>query len=93
MRSILVAAVLAGTAAALASAQTSRPPGELLERIAGRWVLEGTIAGKTTTHDVVASFGPFWSPLPRQLCCGHASSQACAPTPEDDRAGSCGRGE
>jgi hypothetical protein len=55
MRSILVAAAVTGTAASIASAQTSRPPGELLERIAGRWVLEGTISGKTTTHDVVAT--------------------------------------
>jgi hypothetical protein len=54
MRSILVATVLAGTAASMASAQASRPPGELLGRLAGRWVLGGTIAGKTTTHDVVA---------------------------------------
>lgn len=56
MRSILLAAVLAGTAASLASAQTSRPPVELLDRLVGRWVLEGKIAGKTTTHDVVASW-------------------------------------
>jgi hypothetical protein len=55
MRSILVAAALAMTAATLASAQTSRPPGELLERMAGSWVLEGTISGKRTTHDVVAN--------------------------------------
>ena len=55
MRSIRVAAALAGTAASMASAQTARPPGELLERMAGQWVLEGTIAGKTTTHDVVAT--------------------------------------
>ena len=56
MRSFLLAAVLAVTAASMASAQTSRPPAELLERLVGRWVLEGTIAGKTTTHDVVASW-------------------------------------
>ena len=55
MRSILVAAAVAGTAASMVSAQTARPPGELLERMAGQWVLEGTIAGKTTTHDVVAN--------------------------------------
>jgi hypothetical protein len=54
MRSILVAAAIAGTAS-LAPAQTSRPPGELLERLAGRWVLAGTIEGKATTHDVTAS--------------------------------------
>ena len=55
MRSILMAVALAGTAASTASAQTSRPPDELIDRLAGTWVLEGTIGGKTTTHDVVAS--------------------------------------
>ena len=55
MRSILIAVALAGAAASMASAQTSRPPDELLDRIAGTWVLEGTIDGKATTHDVVAS--------------------------------------
>lgn len=54
MRSIFIAAVLAWTGASMASAQTQRPPSELLERITGRWVLEGTIAGKTTIHDVDA---------------------------------------
>ena len=54
MRSIFMAAAVAGTVA-MAPVQTSRPPGELLERMTGRWVLEGTISGKTTTHDVVAS--------------------------------------
>jgi hypothetical protein len=56
MRSILIAAALAWTGASMTSVQTSRPPTELLDRITGRWVLEGTIAGKTTTHDVVASW-------------------------------------
>jgi hypothetical protein len=55
MKPIVVAAALAGALASTPSAQTSRPAGELLERIVGRWVLEGTIAGKTTTHDVDAS--------------------------------------
>ncbi len=55
MRLFLVAAALAGTAASMAGPQASRPPRELLERIAGSWVLQGTIDGKTTTHDVVAS--------------------------------------
>lgn len=53
MKSILLAAILA--AAAMASAQSARDPNELLDRMAGRWILEGTIAGKTTTHDVDAS--------------------------------------
>ena len=39
----------------MAAAETARPPDELLDRLAGRWILEGTIAGKTTTHDVDAS--------------------------------------
>ena len=56
MRSIFMAVALAWAGASMASAQTSRPPSELLDRITGRWVLEGTIAGKTTTHDVVASW-------------------------------------
>lgn len=56
MRSIFMAAVLAGTAGCVASAQTPRPLVDVLERLVGRWVLEGTIAGKTTTHDVVASW-------------------------------------
>lgn len=55
MRSLLLAAILAVTAASMASAQTSRSPVELLERLAGKWVLNGTIGGKTTTHDIVAS--------------------------------------
>ena len=56
MRSIFTAVALAWAGASMASAQTSRPPSELLDRITGRWVLEGTIAGKTTTHDVLASW-------------------------------------
>jgi hypothetical protein len=51
----LLAVALAGTAASVASAQTSTAPDELLDRLAGTWILEGTINGKTTTHDVVAS--------------------------------------
>jgi hypothetical protein len=47
MRSIFMAVALAWAGASMASAQTSRPPSELLDRITGRWVLEGTIAGKT----------------------------------------------
>jgi hypothetical protein len=44
---IVKAVAHAGAGAAMASAQTSRPPSELLDRRTGRWVLEGTIAGKT----------------------------------------------
>lgn len=54
MRTILLAAALAGTGAAMA-APAARPPGELLERIAGQWVLEGAMDGKKVTHDIVAS--------------------------------------
>ena len=52
MRTLVFAAAFAAVSAA--SAQTSRPPGELLERLAGKWVLEGTMAGKTVAHDVDA---------------------------------------
>jgi len=54
MRWIIRIAALATMAASTVSAQKSRPPGELLERITGRWILEGTIAGKETIHDVMA---------------------------------------
>ena len=54
MRFVLLAAALAAFQTLVASAQNSRPPSELLERLVGKWVLEGTIAGKTVTHDVVA---------------------------------------
>ena len=52
MRSIFIALTLVWTGMSVASAQATKPPTELLERMTGRWVLEGTIAGKTTTHDV-----------------------------------------
>lgn len=55
MRSIFLAAVFVWAGVSVASAQTTRPPNELLERLTGTWILEGTIDGKTTTHDVVAS--------------------------------------
>ena len=31
-------------------------PGELLNHLSGRWVLQGTLGGKQTTHDVVAEW-------------------------------------
>lgn len=49
----------AGLALALSSVawpQPSRLPPGLLDRVVGTWVLEGTIAGKQTTHDVVAAW-------------------------------------
>lgn len=59
MRLIFLATllVLAGVSVAFAQgAQTSRPPTELLERLTGSWILEGTIDGNKTTHDIVASW-------------------------------------
>ena len=56
MRSIFLVAVLAYMSASMASAQTSTPPREILERMTGTWVLEGTIDGKSTTHDIVAKW-------------------------------------
>ena len=55
MRSMFLVVILSWTGGSVASAQTSRPPTELLERLTGTWILEGTIDGKATTHDVVAS--------------------------------------
>jgi len=57
MKLLLAAVAFAAAAMAtpMAFAQTSRAPGELLDRISGTWVLEGTIAGKQTTHDVVGT--------------------------------------
>ncbi len=42
----------------------------LLERLAGKWVLQGTIAGKQTTHDVTAQ----WV-LAHQYLCIHEVSR------------------
>jgi hypothetical protein len=56
MRSLVLAAVVAGATTSFAWSETPKPPDELLERIVGTWVLDGTIAGKTTTHDVVAGW-------------------------------------
>ncbi len=50
----LLAAVLLLTAPAMAQPPTFRDP--LLDRLIGTWVLHGTIAGKETTHDVVAQW-------------------------------------
>jgi hypothetical protein len=44
---------LAGALTASARSQSPTPT-ELLDRLAGDWVLQGTIAGKQTTHDVQA---------------------------------------
>jgi hypothetical protein len=53
MAFVLVLAVVAG-ARSLSQSPAANPP--LLDRLAGRWVLRGEIAGKTTTHDVVAEW-------------------------------------
>ena len=37
-------------------AQQSTDPDSLLERMTGKWVLQGTIDGKETTHDVVTGW-------------------------------------
>lgn len=42
------------TACAAAAQSSSTDPAQLLDRLTGRWVLTGTIAGKPTTHDVEA---------------------------------------
>jgi hypothetical protein len=49
---IVAVAVLCGGA----SASESRPPETLLDRLAGRWVLRGRIAGRETTHDISADW-------------------------------------
>lgn len=55
MRSIFTPVAVAGIAASVVSAQPQRAPAELLQRLLGNWVLEGTLDGKATTHDVTAS--------------------------------------
>jgi hypothetical protein len=55
MRLAMMVAALIGAAGSAAWPQTSKPSTDLLEHLIGRWSLEGAIAGKTTTHDVVAS--------------------------------------
>lgn len=42
--------------ACLAQEPAKNSPLELLDHLAGQWVLEGTIAGKQTTHDVQAEW-------------------------------------
>jgi hypothetical protein len=56
MARFLRGVALAVTVPSIAWAQPSASPGSLLEQVTGRWVLEGTIAGKPTTHEVVASW-------------------------------------
>ncbi len=53
MKRLLVFVILVMSAAA-----AQRPPvnSPLLDHLAGEWVLQGTIAGQQTTHDVVAEW-------------------------------------
>jgi hypothetical protein len=48
--------VLALGVASIGAAQQPPVKSPLLERLAGKWVLQGTIAGQTTTHDVDAEW-------------------------------------
>jgi hypothetical protein len=48
---IVAMCILPGTVFADSTNRT-----ELLERLVGRWILSGTIAGKKTTHDVSAEW-------------------------------------
>ena len=52
LTAIVVLCVLARSSVGQAAAITD----PVLERLAGTWVLRGTIAGKPTTHDVVAEW-------------------------------------
>lgn len=52
--SLFAALLLAGLCHAQAPAANS--PMELLDHLQGRWVLQGTIGGKPTTHDVQADW-------------------------------------
>jgi len=53
-KSLLLVAVLL----AYSAAPAQRPPvnSPLLDRLVGRWVLQGTIAGRQTTHDITAEW-------------------------------------
>lgn len=50
--SALVLAALAAPAAALAQERTASAPEALLDKMAGHWLLTGTIGRQPTTHDV-----------------------------------------
>lgn len=52
MTKALGVALMLLLAAAPVVAQTAAPPDSLLDRLIGQWVLQGTIAGSQTTHDV-----------------------------------------
>lgn len=52
----LLLALLIVAASAVAFAQQPTFNDELLDHIQGHWILRGTIAGKSTTHDVTAQW-------------------------------------
>ena len=56
MRLTLIAAALVAVFAGPALAQQPTFRDSLLDHLAGRWVLQGTIAGSQTTHDVTAEW-------------------------------------
>lgn len=51
MRTLAIAALLI-LSSSPARAQAPAPPDSLLDRMVGKWILQGTIAGSATTHDV-----------------------------------------
>jgi len=56
MKTVLCAVVLCFVASLQATAQQQGFQDALLDRMAGNWVLKGTIAGAETTHDIVAEW-------------------------------------
>jgi hypothetical protein len=55
-RPVAAALLLFVLLAAPLAAQSGARPDSLLEHLAGRWVLEGRIAGRQTVHDVTAAW-------------------------------------
>ena len=53
MRTIFKATIAVGLVCCSLTAQQTSVRDSLLDRMVGTWVLQGTIAGKETTHDVV----------------------------------------
>jgi hypothetical protein len=56
MRTVLKVAVWVTLSASFAFAQQPTFHDQLLDHLTGNWVLQGTIAGKETTHDVTAEW-------------------------------------
>jgi hypothetical protein len=52
MKATLIIFALVVMVSFAASAQQPTPQDPLLDRLAGSWVLQGTIAGRETTHDI-----------------------------------------